>query len=245
MSGIDNMALDEALMERARRSEEGVVRVYSWSAPTLSFGRNQIALGTYDASLANARNISVVRRPTGGRALLHYREITYSVTAATVPGESLRHSYDMINAALVDALKLMGIAASVATTRVRAPRPGVAPCFEEPTRGELTLEGRKLAGSAQIRDRGAYLQHGSILIDDDQGMLADVAIVDIGKIPKAATLREAVGETSPAIFADALFDVVRRRWDADASPLARDDIVYARMTELRAHYADDSWTWRR
>ncbi|MEO7964114.1 MAG: hypothetical protein ABIT38_09430, partial [Gemmatimonadaceae bacterium] len=111
--------------------------------------------------------------------------------------------------------------------------------------GELTLDGRKLVGSAQVRERGAFLQHGSILIDDDQGMLADVAIVDIGKIPQAATLRASVGETSPAIFADALFDVVRARWDKRATPLTIDDTVYTRMAELRAHYADDGWTWRR
>ena len=75
------MALDEALMSRARRSGETVLRVYGWAAPTLSFGRHQRALGEYDEAALLRAGVGVVRRPTGGRALLHDREVTYSVTA--------------------------------------------------------------------------------------------------------------------------------------------------------------------
>src|SRR5690349_530391 len=79
--GAWNMALDEALMEHARRTNEWVLRVYAWSAPTLSFGRNQRALGVYLPERLERDAVSVVRRPTGGRAILHWREITYSVVA--------------------------------------------------------------------------------------------------------------------------------------------------------------------
>src|SRR5262245_64276589 len=78
--GPGNMALDEALMSRATRTGEAVFRVYSWSVPTLSLGRNQRAKGDYDLGAAHERGIAFVRRPTGGRALLHDHEVTYSVT---------------------------------------------------------------------------------------------------------------------------------------------------------------------
>src|SRR6185312_6462234 len=78
-AGADNMAMDEALMAHAARTGQWVLRVYAWSSPTLSFGRNQRALGAYDRARLAERGIDVVRRPTGGRAILHDREVTYSV----------------------------------------------------------------------------------------------------------------------------------------------------------------------
>src|SRR5689334_6142775 len=82
LSGVANMAIDHALMARARRTGERVLRVYTWSAPTLSLGRHQSARGRIDPKVIEAHGVSLVRRPTGGRALLHHREVTYSVTAA-------------------------------------------------------------------------------------------------------------------------------------------------------------------
>ena len=89
-TGVANMALDEALLARARRTGEHVLRVYAWAAPTLSLGRNQTARGVFDGPTARELGVSIVRRLTGGRALLHHREITYSVTGPLSPGRSLR-----------------------------------------------------------------------------------------------------------------------------------------------------------
>src|SRR5512143_3038322 len=97
LSGAENMALDEALLERAAATGGAVFRVYSWAEPTLSFGRNQSVRGTYDASRARERGVAVVRRPTGGRSLLHHREVTYSVTAPATFLGSFRESYARIN----------------------------------------------------------------------------------------------------------------------------------------------------
>src|SRR5690349_21007939 len=96
LGGAENMALDEALLERARVSGDAVFRVYTWAEPTLSFGRNQTALGVYNRDRAAAQGAGVVRRLTGGRALLHSREVTYSVTAPLSIGASLRESYTRI-----------------------------------------------------------------------------------------------------------------------------------------------------
>src|SRR6478736_6593621 len=112
--GAENMALDEALMERARATGEWVLRVYSWSRPTISLGRNQTARGRYDLDRIRELQFDVVRRPTGGRAILHDREVTYSVTAPAGDAGDLRESYGRINGLLVFALQAMGVAASPA-----------------------------------------------------------------------------------------------------------------------------------
>src|SRR3954468_9964962 len=95
--GAENMARDSALQARAAHTGETVFSVYSWSRPTLSFGRNQPARGQYDLKKIRAAGIDVVRRPTGGRAILHHREVTYSVTAPVDGEGSLRETYTRIN----------------------------------------------------------------------------------------------------------------------------------------------------
>src|SRR5262249_12597169 len=159
------------------------LRVYAWSAPTLSLGRNQTACGVYDARAARARGVSIVRRLTGGRAVLHHREVTYSVTAPVEDAASLRESYARINRLLLDGLRRPGAAAEAAHPVGGPARPGFAPCFEAPAVGELVVSGRKLVGSAQVREDGALLQHGSILVEDDQGMLASLSRSPMPPIP--------------------------------------------------------------
>src|SRR5918999_2420397 len=96
-SGPENMALDEALMDRARATGEWVLRVYSWSRPTLSVGRHQRARDAYDPVTLAAEGLFIVRRPTGGRAILHEREVTYSVTGPAAVAGTVRESYQRIN----------------------------------------------------------------------------------------------------------------------------------------------------
>ncbi|HEX6059677.1 MAG TPA: lipoate--protein ligase family protein [Gemmatimonadaceae bacterium] len=246
LDGAGNMALDEALQERAGATRECVLRVYSWRRPTLSLGRNQRALGRYDEIRLRKARLAVVRRPTGGRAVLHHREVTYSVTAPAAAGASLGESYARINRLLCDGLRRLGVAAEVAAGSGRAPMPGEAPCFETPTAGELVLGGRKLAGSAQWRDGGALLQHGSILVDDDQSAVAGLLREPGAPPPRPATLREALGRAPDAAeVARALFDAVRATEDPAAAMLVPDDALLARAATLRARYDDDRWTWRR
>lgn len=247
--GAYNMALDEALMQRAGTTGEWVLRVYSWSRPTISLGRNQTAYGRYDMAAIRERGLDVVRRPTGGRAILHDREVTYSVTAPAADAGDLRQSYDRINRLLVEALRQMGVDAHVAAAcRGAAPprAPGMAPCFGEPALGELILAGRKLAGSAQWRMDGALLQHGSILLGDDQSLLTSLT-VDFGPpIPAPATLTSALGRT-PSVedLGDALTAAIRQLEDPLVDSLALDEMLRARTSALVVRYLDDAWTWRR
>lgn len=240
------MATDEALMERARQTAEWTLRVYSWLAPTISLGRNQTAVGRYDLDLIAARGFGIVRRPTGGRAILHDREVTYSVTAPTSAAGELGESYRRINRLLLAALNALGVGATAATPATRAISPGMSPCFDEPAAGEVVVDGRKLAGSAQWRIDGALLQHGSILVADDQSTLAELAVGGQKQIARPATLTEALGwRPSTDDVATALHEAVRSIEDAGASPLEIDEDLRARTTALVVRYSDDAWTWRR
>lgn len=240
------MAMDEALMARARRTGETVLRVYDWPQPVLSIGRNQTARGIYDEFRMQKEGIDVVRRPTGGRALLHHREITYSVTAPVSPEEGLGVVYRRINRLLAHALETLGVPVTIAAPSARAISPGPAPCFAEPSSGELVLDGRKLVGSAQWRDDGALLQHGSILLDDDQSRIPSLMREPAPLPPPPATLRSVLGR-APSIteVATALFGAVISFADADAEPLVEDEALRRDAARLAHHYRDPAWTWRR
>lgn len=247
LPGADNMALDEALLERAGATGQAFCRVYSWSRPTLSLGRNQSALGHYDAARADEIGVDIVRRPTGGRAVLHHREITYAVAAPAPETGSLRESYAAVNRLLHDGLARLGATVADAKPSGRAPVPSLAPCFELPTRDELILDGRKLVGSAQWRENGAFLQHGSILVDDDQPLISRLLIHPVtNSMPAPATLREALGRApTPAELAHALLESIRALEDPCAGTWAMDGALQEATERLRQHYLDDAWTWRR
>ncbi len=241
LAGPENMACDVALMDRARATGEAVMRVYSWSAPTLSFGRNQKTTG-YDRDTLAKKGIAVVRRPTGGRAILHHREITYSVTAPAESGESIAAEYAWINELLLDALRSLGVPAAIAHRAGRAPAPDANPCFATATPGEITAGGRKLVGSAQYRHDGALLQHGSILVSDDQSALAALAGAQPSSPP--ATLEQALGRTpAPAELYDALRAAMTREGITPVQ-LPADELTESIARHART-FENPQWTWRR
>lgn len=246
-NGAENMARDLALMGRARETGEIVFSVYGWTRPTLSLGRNQRAKGCYDLERMRAMGVDTVRRPTGGRALMHHREVTYSVTAPLDRSDSLRDSYDRINHILLSALKQLGVPAAVADPPTPSSPPTDVPCFAEPARGELISDGRKLVGSAQWRDDGALLQHGSILIEDDQSLISDFSIGPHERepVPIPATLAGALGR-APELseVSRALFDAVRSLEDPTATALDESDLRSITLAEL-PRFQDELWTWRR
>jgi len=243
------MARDTALQLRAARTGETVFSIYSWIRPTLSFGRNQPASGLYDVEKIRAAGIDIVRRPTGGRAILHDREVTYSVTASLANAGPLREAYSRINLILQTGLSRLGVFAETASTTQR-PLPGVRSCFETPAEGELVVQGCKLVGSAQWRNERALLQHGSILVDDDQSSLPVFATgAETGSesipVPPPATLHGLLGRTPDAgEVANAMFDAVRSLEDEDATELSEDE-VRAETLQHVPHFLNEDWTWRR
>lgn len=239
--GATNMAVDHALLERAAGTDEAVLRIYTWERPTLSLGMHERA--RLDPEAAAAAGVDVVRRPTGGRALLHHREVTYSVTAPT-RGGSLNESYHAINAILLDALARLGVAASEAERAGRPLRPDGAACFAEPNVGELVVQGRKLVGSAQRRDEHAFLQHGSILLANDQAMVAALRGAT-DTLPAPATLSETLRrDVNVAEVVTALTDALHATADHAVTTLDATELC-SRIPEHLVHYRNPRWTYRR
>jgi lipoate-protein ligase A len=242
LDGAEQMSLDAGLMDRARETGESLLRVYGWSRPTLSFGRHESVRGRFSPEALERSNVGAVRRPTGGRVLMHHREVTYSVTAPAPDGERLKESYRRINAILMSAIARLGV--RVAEAPGAGPRrPGGAACFAEPSEGELVVDGRKLVGSAQVRERGALLQHGSILIDDDQPRIAELAVQPLTPAMPAATLRSSLGR-APG-YAEVRDALRRALADAAGDPLPLDPCEAGRFAAPhREKFASAEWTWR-
>ncbi|HJU70091.1 MAG TPA: lipoate--protein ligase family protein [Gemmatimonadaceae bacterium] len=244
--GATNMALDEALLHRAAQTGDVLYRVYAWASPTVSLGRNQPGLGRYDVALARTRGIDFVRRPTGGRAILHHREITYAVAAPVSAYGSLPESYRTINRLLLEALRMVGVDAREAETSNRAPAPSLAPCFASPVAGELVAGGRKLVGSAQVREGDAFLQHGSILLENDQELLTELLVHRERSTPPA-TVRALLGRSiTIQEFAEALASAITTHDGLPPYPMELDAPLLDDVHSLiRTRYALADWTWRR
>ncbi|HEY5998113.1 MAG TPA: lipoate--protein ligase family protein [bacterium] len=168
--GAWNLALDEAIFRcvRERRSPP-TLRLYAWDAPALSLGYAQDAAREVDLAACRARGIAVLRRPSGGRAVLHDREVTYSVAVPAGEagfGSGLDEAYRAVAAGLLAGLRLLGVDAALALRAPTGARPLRHPgCFASASRHEIVAGGRKIVGSAQRRSGGAFLQHGSILVE--------------------------------------------------------------------------------
>jgi lipoate-protein ligase A len=164
--GSRNMAVDEELLEGAAGgSLPPTLRFYSWSPPCLSLGYFQ-SEDLVDLDACRRLETDVVRRPTGGRAILHHRELTYSVCLPlSILGreQGVIASYGRISRALVDGLRAVGFPVEAQPESVDLRAESSPACFDRPAQHEILLFGRKVVGSAQVRRGGALLQHGSIL----------------------------------------------------------------------------------
>ena len=247
------MAVDEAMMDSARRGLV-TVRFYEWQPGCLSFGRNQTAAGLYDGDEALARGIDVVRRPTGGRAVYHHRELTYSVTAPVDEWGSLRDAYCRINHALAAGLQSLGAPVTCAGDEPGvAPKPIARACFRDPLPGEVTAEGRKLVGSAQWRDGSALLQHGSILLDNEQHLTEALRVESPPEDAEASpahtgaiALSDLLAETPQAgDMVAALVGGFESEFGLPVDPGVLDERESQWARERRDHYLDPAWTWRR
>ncbi len=169
-SGACNMAVDEALIQSVAGGGRPVLRFYRWDPPAVSLGYGQDLQRELDPERCRAAGIDIVRRPTGGRAVLHWEELTYSVVCAVDDpqvGGSVEVTTRRIGACLVAGLQRAGVPAELERAgrqgqRSRGPA-ATLPCFSSASRAEVTCAGRKLVGSAQRRMRGVILQHGSLL----------------------------------------------------------------------------------
>ena len=174
------MAIDSALLaDCAQGRIPPTVRLYGWSEPAITIGYSQNAEAELDLERCRELGIAIVRRPTGGRALLHAHELTYAVVApvSLVPfNQGLKATFQAVSEALLAGLQGLGIQGGINTSKERS-APGVArspACFASLNHCEITVDGKKLIGSAQKRTSKAFLQHGSLIIESDHGLFTSV-----------------------------------------------------------------------
>jgi lipoyl(octanoyl) transferase len=258
------MALDSTLFESVQAGAPPVLRFYLWRPACLSLGRNQPARSIYDPLAAAAAGVDIVRRPTGGLAVLHDAEVTYSVIASVDTIGMPRVAYRAINERLTGMLRRLGVRASLAGPADRSGGPGSTPgaghaeafqgthlpppCFNQPAAGEVIASGRKLVGSAQRCERRVLLQHGSILLDGSQLRIDALAR---GPVPPrredgGTALGSLLGRVPAA--AEVVAAAVAEFQDGGGialAPAALDHAERERACAWEAEYRSDAWTWRR
>lgn len=182
-TAAENMRIDEELLEQAGKQDSPpMLRFYSWDPPAVSLGRFQRQDAAVNAAACAKRGFDIVRRITGGRAVLHNRELTYSVISSDknpLFPSGVISTYKMIAAGLIAGFGNLGVHAEMVTrsgshAALVEKNNREAACFSSPSWYEIVVAGRKIAGSAQRRAAGAFLQHGSILINHDRLLEAEV-----------------------------------------------------------------------
>ena len=259
-----NMAMDEALLNFVSRGEiDPVIRFYTWNPATLSIGYFQRLQKEIDIDKVKEKGYGLVRRQTGGRGVLHDKELTYSVIVPeshpNMPS-TVTEAYKIISQGLLEGFKNLGFETYFAIPRSKEERdklkqPRSSVCFDAPSWYELVVEGRKIAGSAQTRQKGVILQHGSILQDIDIDDLFDmfkfknerlktkmkenfvqkaVAINDISN--QHITLNE---------MENAFKSGFKKGLNIDFKPLELTEKQLEEVQELEEKYRSEAWMYRK
>jgi len=171
-NAFENMAIDEAIFRGCQQgTSHPTLRLYGWQPPAVSLGYFQNLESEINISFCRTHKIDIVRRPTGGKAVFHEKDLTYSLTARESDppfSTGILGTYLIISRCILDALSGVGVVAEV-EEEGRSPRGNelLSQCFSSSSRYELLVNKRKICGSAQVRTNGAFLQHGSLLLDFD------------------------------------------------------------------------------
>lgn len=266
-SGAWNMAMDEAILEAAGRGDVlPTLRLYAWQPACLSLGYAQPVSDVNFASL-ESNCWDLVRRPTGGRAILHADELTYSVTGPPTEKRlsgSVLESYCVLSTALLEALRLIDIPAEAKekplekTYTTGAQQHNSAPnpvCFEVPSNYEITVDGKKLVGSAQARKKGGVLQHGSLPLFGDLTRVTQALVFKDqqtrekakSRLLQRATTAERILNYAPSWLAaaSAFVKAFENSLNLEFLPDEITALEYERAEELmREKYDNPEWTRR-
>ncbi|CAM3123265.1 biotin/lipoate A/B protein ligase family protein [Filibacter tadaridae] len=260
-----NMALDEALLEWHSKGEIGpVLRFYEWQPATLSIGYFQSVEKEIELDEVKKNGLGFVRRPTGGRGVLHEHELTYSVIVSEAypdMPETVTEAYRVISGGVLKGFQNLGLNAAFSvpdtvekSTDLKKPKSAV--CFDAPSWYELVVEGKKVAGSAQTRQKGVILQHGAILLSLDENKL--VSLFKFETETQRERMRKSLPEKAVAIdrlasrsisveecvhafskgFEEAL-DITLEPFELTATQQE-----FVREIE-RKKYANDKWTFKK
>lgn len=253
-----NMAVDEVLMKSCQsRNSPPIIRFYRWSPPGLSLGYNQKLLKEVDREACNLNGIDIVRRLTGGRAILHDDELTYSIIVRNDEGflpESILESYKIISTGIIKGLQELGLDVDLKALEKgkKTPKGFSAACFDAPSWYEVVAGGKKLVGSAQTRQRGIVLQHGSIPFSIDAGLLFSILNITNDKsreklkrrfLQKATAIKQ---ETDKMINLEELKNSLKKGWEKVFNITLKDSQLFIeeqnRIAELiKSKYDTEEW----
>ncbi|WP_313798307.1 biotin/lipoate A/B protein ligase family protein [Cytobacillus sp.] len=260
-----NMALDEALLDwNSVGKIPPVIRFYGWNPATLSIGYFQKVEKEIDMEQVKAHGLGFVRRPTGGRGVLHEHELTYSVIVSEEHPDmpkTVTEAYRVISEGILKGFHHLGMDAYFAVPKTAEERnslknPRSAVCFDAPSWYELVVEGRKVAGSAQTRQKGVILQHGSILLDLDEDKLFSLfkypsdrvkermqkafknKAVAINEISKERITIEQAKEAFKRGFAEGL------NIELEPYELSAEELAYVNKI-AKERYEQDEWNFKR
>ncbi|MCS6834466.1 MAG: lipoate--protein ligase family protein [Anaerolineae bacterium] len=258
LSGAQNMARDEAILDAVSVGQQPpTLRLYAWQPWCLSLGYSQ-NYADVDGEALSARGWQVVRRPTGGRAILHAHELTYSLALPIDHPLALGdvvESYRLISRGLMKALECLGLQ-PYSDKNPNMPSNLSAVCFQVPSHYEITVQGRKLIGSAQLRRKEGILQHGTLPLSGDLGDICQALRYDDEAERQAAallvrqhalTLQEALGRVLEwDEVAEAFAEGFSRAFDLELIPAALSPAEEARASALQAQvYATSDWLHKR
>lgn len=259
-----NMAVDEALMNFVSRGEiDPVIRFYTWDPATLSIGYFQKLTKEIDIEKVKEKGFGLVRRATGGRGVLHDKELTYSVIVPeshpNMP-QTVTEAYRVISEGLLEGFKALGFEAyfsvpksKEAREKLKSPRSSV--CFDAPSWYELVVEGRKIAGSAQTRQKGVILQHGSILQDINVDELFDMFTYRNDRLKekmKAAFIDKAIAindisdrHITLEEMETAFYEGFKKGLNIEFKPLEFTKSQKEEIKQLEDKYRSEEWTYRK
>ncbi|OIJ16854.1 octanoyltransferase [Anaerobacillus alkalilacustris] len=260
-----NMALDEALLEW--HSEDKIrptIRFYGWEPATLSIGYFQKVEKEINLEAVKKNELGFIRRPTGGRGVLHDKELTYSVIVSEnhpkMP-KGVTESYRVISEGVLDGFKQLGLDAYFAIPKTKEDQenlknPRSAVCFDAPSWYELVVEGRKVAGSAQTRQKNVILQHGSIILELDETKLFELFKFPNERVrdrllkgfsQKAVPINELIKHKVTIDDAEVAFKRgFEKGLQIDLVPYQLSEEQEAYVHELAVkRYANDEWNFRR
>lgn len=260
-----NMAMDEALLNwHSEKLIPPVIRFYEWNPATLSIGYFQQVHKDINFEEVQRQGLGFVRRPTGGRAVLHEYELTYSIIVEegypNMP-KTVTEAYRVLSEGLLLGFRNLGLDAyfSVPDTEEKQEdlkKPKSAVCFDAPSWYELVVEGKKVAGSAQTRQKGVILQHGAILLDLDEEKL--LSLFQFANEETREKMRKKLPEKAVAMnrLVDKPFTVeqcieafkngFQHALDIELVPyeLSKEQLAYIEQLE-KEKYANDAWNFKK
>ena len=259
-----NMAMDEALLNFVSRGEiDPVIRFYTWNPATLSIGYFQRLQKEIDIDKVKEKGYGLVRRQTGGRGVLHDKELTYSVIVPeshpNMPS-TVTEAYKIISQGLLEGFKNLGFETYFAIPRSKEERdklkqPRSSVCFDAPSWYELVVEGRKIAGSAQTRQKGVILQHGSILQDIDIDDLFDMfkfknerlkAKMKENFVQKAVAINDISNQHITLNEMENAYEAgFKKGLNIEFKPLELTEKQLEEVQELEDKYRSEAWMYRK